>query len=66
MNKDNQHFLKEVFYQYWMDRVPELEEFEAIDHLAYDLLAHSLTSAIEKKELKKFLEEKKVKFEVGK
>jgi hypothetical protein len=70
MNRENQHFLKEVFYRYWMDRVPQLDEFEAIDHLEWEIriapLKNGRRNTETVKRLRKFLKEKKVKFEVGK
>lgn len=63
MNKDNQKFLKEVFYKYWMLRVPELDEDEAIDHLEWELMPIcDLRHKGNKKLLRDFLKEKKVRF----
>lgn len=70
MNRYSQNFLKEVFYKYWMCRVPELDEDEAIDHLEWELrsmscipdLENCRTSSKTKKRLKLFLEEKNINF----
>lgn len=70
MKRENQNFLKEVFYKYWMKRVPKLDEFEAIDHLEWELRNLSLIpdlgkegtiSKETKKELRVFIKEKKIK-----
>lgn len=68
MNKDNQKFLNEVFYKYWMMRVPELDELEAIDHLEWELrsmeMGFSFKHKGNKEMLNNFLKEKKVKYRV--
>ncbi len=69
MKRENQSFLKEVFYKYWMERVPELDEFEAIDHLEWELRSMGLVPDLEKgktsrqtkRRLKSFFKEKKIK-----
>lgn len=69
MKRENQNFLKEVFYKYWMQRVPELDEFEAIDHLEWELrtmgyvpdLQKCKTSSRTKRRLKQFLKDKGIK-----
>lgn len=69
MKRENQNFLKEVFYKYWMERVPELDEFEAIDHLEWELrsmghipdLEKGKVSRKTKRRLKAFLKEKGIK-----
>lgn len=66
MKRVDQNFLKEVFYKYWMVRVPELDESEAIDHLEWELrnlgfapvLLNGKTSRQTKKRLKNFLKSK--------
>lgn len=66
MKRQDQDFLKKVFYKYWMERVPELDEGEAIDHLDWDLrtlgyipqLKNCRTSRETKKRLQLFLKEK--------
>jgi hypothetical protein len=71
VKKENSKFLSEVFYKYWMTRVPELDELEAIDHLEWDLRNQSLvpqlvkckTSSETKKSLKTFFKTKKIKSE---
>lgn len=69
MTRDNHHFLQVVEYYYWMDRMPELTEFEAIDHLEMEIRISELKNGRKdpetRKRLKKFLKKKKVKFEVG-
>lgn len=72
MNKYNRNFLQKVFYLYWMERVPELEEIEAIDHLWFDILCSGWSQPTgkdrldkkDKKRLKKFLKEKGIKFDI--
>ena len=66
MKRTNQKFLQRVFYTYWMARVPELEELEAIDHLEWELrnmnlipmLVGTRLSATTKRRLRAFLKKK--------
>jgi len=66
----NSSFLKEVFYIYWMSRVPHLDEFEAIDHLEWELRSMSLTPPLKngnrskstENNLKNFLKEKGIEY----
>lgn len=62
-------YLKEIFYFYWMTRVPELDELEAIDHLEWELRSCNFipelskggtVSSRSKKLLKRFLKDKNI------
>ena len=73
MNKENNKYLQITFYMYWMSRVPELDEAEAIDHLNWELRALSLIPALSKSgtsgrrtinKLKAFLKEKNVDYTI--
>lgn len=74
MKKEDLHHLKKTFYTYWMSRVPELDEGEAIDHLEWELRNMSITPALDtktssyskqtKRAVREFLKQKNINFKL--
>lgn len=74
MKKEDLYDLKKLFYTYWMSRVPELNEGEAIDHLEWELRTMKITPDLDsktgsyskqtKKSVKEFLKNKNIKFKL--